>query len=268
MKKFNNYQLISIIIGFLIIWVIAGIFWSENRPKSDIELAREQILKEIVWEKQTPQESVDIKVSSTYPGCDKPDVAIGQQIWSSCNIGSKKAGTWSDSRWDYFVFWSEKKVQDFDWSVMNPYTQVELNWKSKRGPCAVNYHIPSPKEWQDVFTTTLATLNRSYLHCSIELINDWDNYNCNPISLTIAQKLLLPITWYYEYGSNGVFRTNDDRWYNSLYWTNALVEGGTVQKFEWKTFTMNLDSTKQNVGQSTMQNENKGFSRPIRCIKD
>lgn len=69
-------------------------------------------------------EELNIKNPTTYSGCDKPDIVVGRQVWSACNVGSTIAGTGSESFGSYFTFGTGTTIENLDWK------KYSAGWKS------------------------------------------------------------------------------------------------------------------------------------------
>lgn len=180
MKDFKKHLPIFAIVWLLIIWITIGVFWSNTKPKTDIERIQEELTQGMKNQEEEAKKPISIEVESQYPGCDKSDIKIWDQIWSSCNIGTNKAGTWVESYGKYIAFWSEKWFQEMSREELYNYQESKSNWKNKQGLCANGYSMPSAKDWNTLF----------------------DNLNCKsylPKCLTkVLNTLVLPQAWTYE----------------------------------------------------------------------
>lgn len=85
-----------------------------------------------------------------YPGCDRPDIIVGGQIWAGCNATTQSKGSSQKSGW-YFAgdktasflsyngfgqrlaFQGKNKLQDWGWTV---------------GPCAKGYRLPNRGDFE------------------------------------------------------------------------------------------------------------------------
>ncbi len=88
-------------------------------------------------------------VSSTYPGCSSADIVIGGQIWASCNVLDRNAGSTSKSGW-FFAGDTQSTFTSYNGS------NTTLEWMGKQtqtsawttGPCASGYRLPNRGEWE------------------------------------------------------------------------------------------------------------------------
>ncbi len=83
-----------------------------------------------------PQETVVVSKYAvpTYPGCDTPDIEIGEYTIAACNVGSSIAGTGEESYGKYYI------------------------WEEAQEVCSAGYHLPSIEEWQWI----LSSLRQEY----------------------------------------------------------------------------------------------------------
>lgn len=187
--------------------------------------------------------------STTYPGCNKPNIIIGKQIWSACNVGSTVSGTGSESFGDYFAFWvgtNLKSVDRKNYSLIKKYKWVEKD----QWVCASNYHIPNLTEWQELSKTYSCSSNDKNKFCAI----------------AISQKLLLPSAGYNfadYWNSNGIFKKKDLGWFDTLYWTSSVQSETTARRFGLKVSSNNTDYS--NISLSA---DSKVYWYPVRCIKN
>ncbi|EKD44512.1 MAG: hypothetical protein ACD_71C00114G0010 [uncultured bacterium (gcode 4)] len=266
MKDFNKYIPIFTVVGLLIIWIIIVVFWSNAKPKNDIERFQEELIQAMKNEEKEAKKPFSTEAESQYPGCDKSDIKIWNQIWSSCNIGSNKAGTWTESYGKSIVFWSDKWFKEFNLVELYMHQEDALGWKNKQGPCANGYNIPSKKDWDTLFY----------------------NLNCNSFSSVCLKKVLntlvLPQAWFYEVGTllkEHLIDSSAYWWFrqpvfdstNYLYWLfsdkspDGKATGGFIQAKIWedtKYFNQSYWNISDNLGLYAVEKK----SAPIRCIKN
>lgn len=154
---------------------------------------------------------------TTYPGCSKPDVILGKQTWASCDVNGS------------FVFGTGTEVKSLNLKKYNPW---KSKWNEKdQWVCSVWYHIPTQKEWKNMF---------SGLSCKLGTGTMNKNQMCGK---SIISQL--------DFSSNGVYWTSSENTKNSA----------------WK-FKINLNLNEKNYGYSILSTDYKSNIWSIRCIKN
>ncbi|NRH21172.1 hypothetical protein HOO68_03950 [Candidatus Gracilibacteria bacterium] len=95
-------------------------------------------------------------IASQYPGCDTPDIVLGDKVWAACNVGSNIAGFGAESYGSYyqwgrndtgFTVITENSPYDWQQSNGNSWGDTTNTNVARQGPCAIGYHIPTQTEW-------------------------------------------------------------------------------------------------------------------------
>lgn len=198
-------------------------------------------------------EELNTKNPTTYMGCDKPDITIGRQVWSACNVGATVSWTGEESYGDHFAFGTWTKIEDLD---RKQYNIQKPKWIEKdQWVCAVNYHIPTIEEFKEVAW---------YLSCKLSTIPTSSNgKSCGTL---VADKLILPSAGYYNnYFTPYGFRIRNLARYNGVYWTSTTQS--SISSWE---IGFNLDPEDRSYGgvgvSANIWEKMNGLS--VRCIRN
>jgi hypothetical protein len=192
-----------------------------------------------------------------YPWCDTPDITTWTITISACNVWTNTAWITATSYGKYFQFGKNQNTDDswdqwsVDWAtpigidgasanlwwVMNAdkttatyVNSTEANKTLMQWPCATWYHIPTSKEWVDLYTAW----------------NWWMDWS----SMSTALKLPLAGFRYWDDGSMNIQGSY------AYYWSASPNDSSTYTMYFTSTSIYPSDSNHRTAGSS------------IRCFKN